>query len=115
VDKRYTPAMKRSALIGLVLAALVSCRDAGSSDASDARAQAPAPGHVLSTFKLEEQPYCESCTGRLHTELDGVPGISAVDARVGDPLLRVWHDEASMPAARILELLQRSGEKASLP
>ena len=114
MEKRYTPAMKRSvALLGLVLAALVSCRESGTE--SDPRAQTPAPGHVLATFTLEEQPYCVSCTGRLHTELDGIPGISAVDARVGDPTLRVWHDETAMPAQRILELLIKSGEKATLP
>ena len=114
MEKRYTPAMKRSvARLALVLLALVSCRESGSE--SDAHVQTPAPGHEMVMFRLEEQPYCPSCAGRLHTELDGIPGVSAVEVRIGDPILRVWHDESVMPKQRILELLNKCGEKATLP
>jgi hypothetical protein len=104
---------RRVALLALLLALLVTCRDSGKT--SDPRAQTPAPGHEMAMFRLEEAPYCESCSGRLHTELDGVPGISAVEVRIDDPILRVWHDESVMPKQRILELLIQCGEKASLP
>ena len=107
--------MKRpaAALLGL-LALLVTCQGSGT-EGADPRALPPASGHVLTTFTLEEQPYCPSCTARLHTELDGVPGISSVDARMGDHTLRVWHDESAMPASKILALLNASGEKATQP
>ena len=102
-----------TALRALVVAALAACGQSGSK--ADAHAQTPAPGHVLTKFVLEERPYCASCTGRLHTELDGIPGISAVETRVDDPILSVWHDEQAMPKQKILDLLLACGEKVKLP
>jgi hypothetical protein len=95
----------------ILLATLGACHGS----AADIKASPPAPGHVLATFTLEEEPFCESCTGRLHQELDGLPGISSVDARIGDHTLRVWHDAQTMPADKILALLNAAGEKASQP
>ncbi len=102
--------MRTLALL-ILAAALAAC---GASSTADIKAAPPAPGDVLATFTLEEEPFCASCTGRLHEELDGLPGISSVDARIGDHTLRVWHD-ATMPADKILALLNKAGEKASQP
>src|SRR5262245_44763834 len=95
-------------LLGLLLPAC------GSSSASASGGKQPAPGHVATTLKLEQQPYCASCVSRITKSIDWLQGVSAVDVKVGDPNIKVWHDPSTVTDAKIVEVINKAGEKASL-
>jgi len=101
----------RAALLFLVVAWLPAC---SGSESAAAAARQPAPGHVAATLKLDDDPYCDSCVHRVTKAIDWLPGVSAVDVKVGDPNIKVWHDPSSVTDAKILEVLNKAGEKASL-
>ena len=92
------PAMScRAALLFLIVACLPAC----SGSEAAAAAKQPAPGHVAATLKLDDDPYCDSCVHRVTKAIDWLPGVSAVDVKVGDPNIRVWHDPSSVTDAKI--------------
>jgi copper chaperone CopZ len=98
-------------LLFLVVAWLPAC---SGSEAAAAAAEQPAPGHVASTLKLDAQPYCDSCVTRVTSAIDWLPGVSVVDVKVGDSNIKVWHDPSTVTDDKILEVLNKAGEKASL-
>jgi copper chaperone CopZ len=104
-------AMPRLTTLLLVCASLLpAC--SGSASASDGKQ--PAPGHVATTLKLDEKPYCDSCVTRVTESIKWLKGVSAVDVKVGDPNIKVWHDPATVTDDKILEVLNKAGETASL-
>jgi len=101
-------------LTTLLLIAAVLLPACGSSSASASGRKEPAPGHVATTLKLDEKPYCASCVSRVTEAIDWLPGVSAVDVKVGDSNIKVWHDPSTVTDAKIVEVINKAGEKASL-
>ena len=69
---------------------------------------------MAASYRLEATPFCESCVSRITEDVAWMEGVSAVEVKVGDPIVKVWHDPATVPPERILEALDKAGEKASL-
>ena len=103
-----------SRLAVLLFLAMVLLPACSGSEASAAAARQPAPGHVAATLKLDSEPYSDSSVRRVTKAIDWLPGVSAVDVKVGDPDIKVWHDPSSVTDAKILEVLNKAGEQARL-
>jgi len=107
--------MSRLTTLLLLSAVLLpACGGSAASASSASLAMQPAPGHVATTLKLDDAPYCNSCVTRVTKAVSWLQGVSAVDAKVGDPDIKVWHDPSTVTDAKILEVLNKAGEKASL-
>jgi len=104
--------MPRLAVLLVLSAALLPA--CGGSSATASAARQPAPGAVAATFKLESEPYCKSCVARVTKAVDWLDGVSAVDVEVGNPEIKVWYDPARVPPEKILEVLNKARETASL-
>ena len=104
--------MPRLATLLLLCATLPSACSGSSASASSGKQ--PAPGDIAANFALEQKPYCDSCVRRVTKAVDWLPGVSVVEVTVGDPNIRVWHDAFKVSDTKILEVLNKAGEKASL-
>src|SRR5262249_12101975 len=112
IERGRMRSMSRLAVL-LFLAAVLLPACSGSGKTASAAGQ-PAPGDVAATFKLDEQPYCASCVTRVTGAVSWLKGVSAVEVKVGDPVIKVWYDPTAVPPEKILEVLNKDGEKASL-
>jgi len=101
-------------LLSLVLLAALAgaCREASPTPAGAPASPGPAAGHVAAALVLHEAPSCANCTGSITRALQALPGVSAVEVRVGDPALTVWHDPALATDA-LLAALEQAGEQAA--
>jgi copper chaperone len=52
---------------------------------------------------------CEACRTTIEGALQGLPGVASVSVDLEHKLVRVDHDEARLPAARIADAIEEQG------